>query len=44
MASIRNRNGIWQARITRQGQAHIARSFQAKQDAERWAILQVNLL
>jgi len=37
MASIRNRNGLWQARITRQGQPHIARSFQTKQDAERWA-------
>ena len=37
MASIRSRNGLWQARITRQGQPHIARSFQTKQDAERWA-------
>jgi len=37
MASIRSCNGLWQARITRQGQPHIARSFQSKQDAERWA-------
>jgi succinyl-CoA synthetase beta subunit len=47
MASIRNRNGKWQARITRKGkwQARItrkgeqplAKSFQSKQDAEKWA-------
>ena len=37
MASIRSRNGLWQARITRQGQPHITGSFQIKQDAERWA-------
>ena len=37
MASIRNRNGKWQARITRKGEKPIAKSFQSKQDAERWA-------
>jgi integrase len=37
MASIRSRNGLWQARITRQGHPHIAKSFQTRQDAERWA-------
>jgi integrase len=37
MASIRNRNGKWQARITRKGQLPIAKSFLSKQDAERWA-------
>ena len=37
MASIRNRNGKWQARITRKGQQPIAKSFLSKQDAERWA-------
>ena len=36
MASIRNRNGKWQARITRKGQQPIAKSFLSKQDAERW--------
>jgi integrase len=37
MASIRNRGGKWQARITRQGHSPISKSFQTKQDAERWA-------
>ena len=37
MASIRNRNGKWQARITRKNQPPIAKSFLNKQDAERWA-------
>lgn len=37
MASIRNRNGKWQARITRKGEQPIAKSFQSRQDAERWA-------
>ena len=35
MASIRSRNGKWQARITRKGQLPVAKSFQSKQDAER---------
>ncbi len=37
MASIRNRQGKWQARIIRKGYAPISKSFLAKQDAERWA-------
>jgi integrase len=37
MASIRNRNGKWQARITRKGEQPLAKSFQSKQDAEKWA-------
>ncbi len=37
MASIRNRNGKWQARITRKGQQAVAKSFSNKQDAEKWA-------
>lgn len=37
MASIRSRNGKWQARITRKGEQPLAKSFQSKQDAERWA-------
>lgn len=37
MASIRNRNGKWQARITRKGEKSIAKTFLAKQDAEKWA-------
>jgi integrase len=37
MASIRNRNGVWQARITRKGQTSVSKSFLSKQDAERWS-------
>ncbi len=37
MASIRNRNGKWQARIARKGEQPIAKSFQSKQNAECWA-------
>lgn len=37
MASIRNRQGKWQARIIRKGFVPITKSFIAKQDAERWA-------
>jgi integrase len=37
MASIRNRQGIWQARIIRKGCAPITKSFKTKQAAERWA-------
>lgn len=37
MTSIRNRNGKWQARITRKGEQPVAKTFQSKQDAERWA-------
>ncbi|MCE2871226.1 MAG: site-specific integrase [Oxalobacteraceae bacterium] len=37
MASIRNRNGVWQARITRKGQEPVSKSFATRHDAERWA-------
>ena len=37
MASIRNRCGKWQARVTRKGEQSLAKSFQSRQDAERWA-------
>jgi integrase len=37
MASIRNRNGVWQARVTRKGQTPVSKSFTTRQDAERWA-------
>ena len=37
MASIRNRNNKWQARIIRKGHSTIAKTFLTKQDAEKWA-------
>ena len=37
MATFRNRHGNWQARVRRLGQQPISKSFQNKQDAERWA-------
>ena len=37
MASIRNRNGIWQARINRKGFPTASKSFTTRQEAERWA-------
>ena len=37
MASVRNRNGKWQVRITRKGQQAVAKSFSNKQDAEKRA-------
>lgn len=37
MASIRNRQGKWQARIIKKGCAPVTKSFLTKQDAERWA-------
>lgn len=37
MASVRNRNGVWQARVTRKGQVPISKSFSTKQEADRWA-------
>ena len=37
MASIRNRNGKWQARITRKGEQSVAKTFLIRQDAEKWA-------
>jgi len=37
MASIRNRNGIWQARVIRKGFLTTSKSFTTRRDAERWA-------
>lgn len=37
MASIRLRNGKWQARVIRKGHPATAKSFLTKQDAERWS-------
>jgi integrase len=37
MATFRNRHGKWQARVARKGMKPISKSFQNKQDAERWA-------
>jgi hypothetical protein len=37
MASFRNRHGTWQARVQRKGQQPITKSFQSKEDAQRWA-------
>jgi hypothetical protein len=38
MATFRNRHGKWQARVCRLGQQPITKSFQNKQDAERWGM------
>lgn len=37
MATFRNRNGRWQARVRRKGQEPVSKSFQNKEDAQRWA-------
>ena len=37
MASIRNRNGVWQSRVIRKGFPTTSKSFNTRQDAERWA-------
>ena len=37
MATFRNRHGKWQARVQRKGQQPISKSFQSKEDAQRWA-------
>jgi hypothetical protein len=37
MATFRNRHGKWQASVRRLRQQPISKSFQNKQDAERWA-------
>jgi len=37
MASVRQRDGKWQARVRRHGFAPIEKSFQSRQDAEKWA-------
>ena len=37
MAALRNKRGKWEARIRRKGQPTLSKSFQSKQDAERWS-------
>jgi integrase len=37
MATFRNRHGKWQARVQRKGQLPVSKSFQSKEDAQRWA-------
>ena len=37
MASIRNRNNKWQARVIRKGHNAITKTFLTRQDAEKWA-------
>ncbi len=37
MASFRQRNGKWQARVLRNGYPDQAKTFEAKADAEKWA-------
>jgi integrase len=37
VATFRNRHGKWQARVQRKGQQPVSKSFQSKQDAEKWA-------
>ena len=37
MASIRFRSNKWQARVSRKGEQSIVKTFQSKEDAERWA-------
>ncbi|MBU3669930.1 MAG: site-specific integrase [Polynucleobacter sp.] len=37
MASIRFRSNKWQARVSRKGEQSLVKTFQTKEDAERWA-------
>ena len=37
MATFRNRHGKWQARVQRKGQHLVSKSFQSKEDAQRWS-------
>lgn len=37
MASIRFRSNKWQARVSRKGEQSLVKTFQCKEDAERWA-------
>ncbi len=37
MATFRKRNDKWQARVQRSGQSSIAKSFNTKADAIKWA-------
>jgi hypothetical protein len=37
MASIRFRSKKWQARVSRKGQHSLTKTFQTKEDAEKWS-------
>jgi len=37
MATIRNRNGKWQARVRKHGFSPVEKTFLSRQDAEKWA-------
>ena len=37
MASIRFRSNKWQARVSRKGEQSLVKTFQSKEDAQRWA-------
>jgi hypothetical protein len=37
MASIRFRSNKWQARVSRKGEQSLVKTFQSKEDADRWA-------
>ena len=37
MATFRNRHGTWQTRVRRKGQQPVSKSFQTKEDAQKWA-------
>lgn len=37
MASIRFRSNKWQARVSRKGEQSLVKTFQSREDAERWA-------
>ncbi len=37
MATFRNRHGKWQARVQRKGLQSVSKSFQSKEDSQRWA-------
>ncbi len=37
MAFFREHGNRWQARVRRQGYPDVTKSFQGRQDAERWA-------
>ena len=37
MASIRLRSNKWQVRVSRKGEQSLVKTFQSKEDAQRWA-------
>lgn len=37
METFRNRHGKWQARVQRKGQQSVSKSFQSKENSQRWA-------